>query len=88
MCTSVTSFERKVKYQVLNTTIGLFSVAHSCTFCGKWMAGLNMVTADSLGFPSGSEVKNPPAVQDMWVQFLGQEDPLEEVMVMHLRIPV
>ena len=34
-----------------------------------------------VGFPSGSEVKNPPAVQEMQetrVQFLGWEDPLEE----------
>ena len=88
MPTSVTSFERKVKYQALNTTTGLFSVAHSRSFCGKRIAGLNMVIADSLGFPCGSEVNNPPAVQDMWVQFLGQEDPLEEVMVTHSNIPV
>ena len=30
------------------------------------------------GFPGGSIVKNPPAVQEMWVQHLGWEDPLEE----------
>ena len=28
-------------------------------------------------------VKNPPAMQEMWVQFLGWEDPLEEVMAAH-----
>jgi len=36
-----------------------------------------------LGFPSGSVVKNPPAMQETWetwVQFLDQEDPLEEEM--------
>ena len=32
------------------------------------------------GFPGGSVVKNPPAKQEMWVQSLGQEDPLEEEM--------
>ena len=35
------------------------------------------------GFPSGSGVKNLPAVQetqDMWVQFLGREGPLKEKM--------
>jgi len=32
------------------------------------------------GFPSGSEVKNPPAMQEMRVQPLGQEDPLEKEM--------
>ena len=30
-----------------------------------------------MGFPGGSAVKNPPAMQEMWVQSLGQEDPLE-----------
>ena len=28
-------------------------------------------------------VKNPPAMQDMWVQSLGREDPLEEEMATH-----
>ena len=30
------------------------------------------------GFPAVSAVKNLPAVQETWVQSLGQEDPLEE----------
>ena len=28
-------------------------------------------------------VKNLPTVQEIWVQFLGWEDPLEEGMAMH-----
>ena len=28
-------------------------------------------------------VKNPPAVQETWVQALGQEDPLEQAMATH-----
>ena len=35
------------------------------------------------GFPDGSAVKNPPAmqeIQEMWVRSLGREDPLEEEM--------
>ena len=36
-----------------------------------------------LGFPGGSMVKNPPAIQEMWVSSLGQEDPLEKEMVAH-----
>ena len=28
-------------------------------------------------------VKNPPARQETWVQFLGWEDPLEDGMVTH-----
>ena len=42
-----------------------------------------------LGFPGGSVVKNPPAIQEtqeMWVQSLGQEDPLEEKMATHSNI--
>ena len=35
------------------------------------------------GFPGGSVVKNLPARQEMWVWFLGQEDPLEEKMITH-----
>ena len=38
------------------------------------------------GFPGGSAVKNPPVMQETWeiqIQSLGQEDPLEEVMVTH-----
>ena len=36
-----------------------------------------------MGFPGGTVVMNPPAMQEMqetWVQSLGQEDPLEEEM--------
>ena len=31
-------------------------------------------------------VKNPPAVQETWVQSLGREDPLEEEMATHSSI--
>ena len=41
---------------------------------------------DTLGFPGGSEVKTLPAVQEMWVQSLGQEGPLEKAMVTHSSI--
>ena len=42
-----------------------------------------------MDFPVGSAVKNPPAMQEpqeTWVQFLGQEDPLEEGMANHSSI--
>ena len=42
-----------------------------------------------MGFPGGSEVKNPPAMQEtqeMQVQSLGQEDPLEEGITTHSSI--
>ena len=35
------------------------------------------------GFPGGAVVKNPSAVQEMWVGSLGWEDPLEEEMATH-----
>ena len=42
-----------------------------------------------MGFPSGSAVKNLPAMQEpqgMWVRSLGQEDPLELEMATHSSI--
>ena len=39
-----------------------------------------------MGFPGGSVVKNPPAMQETWVGSLGQEDPLEKEMGTHTRI--
>jgi len=38
------------------------------------------------GFPGGSVVKNPPEMQETWIQFLGQEDPLEKEMPTHFNI--
>ena len=34
----------------------------------------------TMGFPGGSVIKNPPVVQETWVQSLGQEDPWEKEM--------
>ena len=39
-----------------------------------------------MGFPGGSAVKNPPAMQEIWVRSLGQEDPLEKEIATHSRI--
>ena len=39
-----------------------------------------------MGFPDGSVVKNPPAMQETRVQSLGQEDPLEKEMATHFSI--
>ena len=38
------------------------------------------------GFPRGSVVKHPPAKQEMWVKFLGPEDPQEKGMATHSSI--
>ena len=40
----------------------------------------------TLGFPGGTDVKNPPAMQETWVRSLGWEDPLEEGMAAHSSI--
>ena len=40
----------------------------------------------TVGFPSGSAVKNAPAVQETWVQFLGWDDLLEEGLATHSSI--
>ena len=39
-----------------------------------------------MGFPSGSALKNLPAIQETWVWSLGWEDPLEEEMATHSSI--
>ena len=45
-----------------------------------------MIWIISEGFPGGTVVKNPPAMEETWVQSLGQEDPLEEDMATHSSI--
>ena len=40
----------------------------------------------SKGFPGGSAVSNLPAMQETWVQSLGQEDPLQEGTATHSSI--
>ena len=40
----------------------------------------------TLGFTVGSRVKNPSAMQETWVPFLGQENPLKKGMAMHSSI--
>ena len=47
------------------------------------------MASTSLGFPVGSVVKNLPAMQEsqeLWVQSLGLEDPLEKEMATHSSI--
>ena len=47
---------------------------------------LTNIIEQGLGFPGGSAVKNPPAMQEMWVWSLGWEDPLEKEMATHSNI--
>ena len=46
----------------------------------------NCTGEDSCMLPLCSMVKNPPAMQKTWVQFLGWEDPLEKGMATHSNI--
>ena len=39
-----------------------------------------------LSVPCGSAAKNLPAMQEMWVQSLGREDPLEKGVATHSSI--
>ena len=43
------------------------------------------ISYHSKGFPGGSVAKNSPAMLEMWVQSLGQEDLLEKKMATHSR---
>ena len=45
-------------------------------------AGLNL----NMGFPVAQLVKNPPAMPETWVPFLGWEDPLEMGKATHSSI--
>ena len=45
-----------------------------------------MLFRTALGFPGGSVVKNPPAIQKMKVQSLYQEDPLQKNTATHSSI--
>ena len=53
---------------------------------GSWPAEKDHVMT-CLGFPGGSVVKNLPAIQEMQIQSLGQEDPLGKQMAIHFSIP-
>ena len=39
-----------------------------------------------MGFPGGSAVKNPSAMQEIWIWSLGREDPLEKEMAIHSHV--
>jgi len=39
-----------------------------------------------MGFPGGSDRKNPHAIWEIWVRSLSWEDPLKESMEMHSSI--
>ena len=50
------------------------------------MKGFQRVTLKKRGFPGGTVVKNPPAMQETWVRSLDWEDPLEKGKATHSSI--
>ena len=48
--------------------------------------GMPVSSPSWMGFPLAQLVKNPPAVQETWVQSLGWEDPLEKGKATHSSI--
>ena len=54
-----------------------------CNIWGHKKSDMTEQQGDSLGFPCGSVVKNPPAMQEPQVLSLGWEDPPEEGMATH-----
>ena len=53
--------------------ISEYKVNQHCEYFKSSLSGF-------LGFPDGTVVKNPPVKQEMWVLFLGWEDPLKKEM--------
>ena len=47
---------------------------------------LIIFSCDTMGFHVAQMVKNPLAMQEIWVRSLGQEDPLEKGMTTHSSI--
>ena len=47
----------------------------TCSIFGEEFPGWSSLVAQ--------QVKNPPAMQEIWVQFLGGEDPLEKGIAAH-----
>ena len=61
---------------------------HPAVSKSQWTLGNGEGLAGREGFPSGSAVKNPPPMQEIWVQSLCGENLLEEEMATHSSIRV
>ena len=74
-------------------TLGIGDGQGGLACCGSWgrkesdtTEWMNWTEYRFRGFPGGSVVKNPPAMQETQVWSLSWEDPLEEGMVTHSNI--
>ena len=70
-------------YVYRHTHTFIYGVAPDIHTCMYMHTHTHTHTHIFMGFPGGSVVKNPPAMQDTWVWSLGQEDPLEKGMPTH-----
>ena len=60
-----------------------FSYALTIIYLSFMTMQLGYLILCILGFPRSSVVKNPPEIQETWVQFLGWEVPLEKRVATH-----
>ena len=70
-------------------SVDLFNECHQCFFIHSTSSLLNCLFPtcnQTKGSPGGSVVKNPPVMQEMRVQFLGQENSLEKETATHSSI--
>ena len=66
--------------------LGANSARYSLIYFSRQLCEVDVSANLLTGFPSGSAVKNPPAMQETqeaWVRSLSRNDPLEEEMATH-----
>ena len=74
-------------YLALKLQTSTWKASSDTVLCLKgWKPFKNLESKQFLGFPGGSVVKNRLPVQEMQVQSLGWEDPLEKRMATHSSI--
>ena len=90
----VANFQRCERVSTCSVTKLVHLSGAHCHLCVSSMSGcafvdFTVVNRVQWGFPGGSAVKNPPAVQrskEKQVRSLGREDPLEEGMKTHTSV--
>ena len=74
-------------YLALKLQTSIWKASSDTVLCLKgWKPFKNLESKQFSGFPGGSVVKNRLPVQEMQVQSLGCEDPLEKRMATHSSI--
>ena len=62
------------------------ATVHGVARVGHDLVAKLLLTTDTRDSLLAQSVKNLPAMQETWVQFLGQEEPLEKEMATHSNI--